>query len=73
MASKFIVKCQPFNYYAKTEQRQRLLVSNSRVDSTGESLVNAHRIAEETVNIGTNVLSELGSQRQQLERARDNV
>jgi vesicle transport through interaction with t-SNAREs protein 1 len=43
------------------------------VNASSDSLANAHRIAIETEQIGTNVLSDLHSQRQQLENARDNV
>ena len=63
----------PYSNDWQADQRGRLLVSTQRVDASSESLMNAHRIAIETENVGTNVLSELHTQRQQLERARDNV
>jgi len=55
------------------DMRNKLLVSTNRVNAASDSLSNAHRIAAETEDIGTNVLVDLHSQRRQLENARDNL
>ncbi len=55
------------------DQRSHLLATTSRVDESSDRLLNAHRIAIETEDIGTNVLGELYTQKKTLERARDNV
>ncbi len=55
------------------DQRSHWLTTTSRVDESSDRLLNAHRIAIETEDIGTNVLGELYTQKKTLERARDNV
>lgn len=55
------------------DQRVRLLVGNEKLEETNDRLLNTQQIATETEEIGVNILGELSSQRQQLERTRDNV
>jgi len=55
------------------DQRTHLLAGTEKVDQTGERLQSAHRIAIETEQIGASALQNLGSQRQTLESARDNL
>eukprot|EP01114_Cavostelium_apophysatum_P008536 TRINITY_DN21084_c0_g1_i1.p1 TRINITY_DN21084_c0_g1~~TRINITY_DN21084_c0_g1_i1.p1 ORF type:complete len:243 (-),score=45.17 TRINITY_DN21084_c0_g1_i1:37-708(-) len=59
--------------YGAADHRTQVLAGNRQLDESNERLLNAHRIANETENIGVDVLSELGVQRQALERARDNL
>jgi vesicle transport through interaction with t-SNAREs protein 1 len=53
--------------------RTQILVGTQTLDESSERLVNTHRIAVETETIGENVLGEMNTQKQTLERARDNV
>jgi len=57
----------------KMDQRVRLLVGNEKLEETNDRLLNTQQIATETEEIGVNILGELSSQRQQLERTRDNL
>jgi len=63
-----------YDYQVKEiDQRARLLSTAQKLDTTSDRLQNAHRIAIETEDIGTDVLADLGNQRQQLERTRDTL
>jgi len=53
--------------------RSQILVGTQTLDESSERLVNTHRIAVETETIGENVLGEMNTQKQTLERARDNL
>jgi len=55
------------------DHRQKILSGSAKLDESTERLNNAHRIAIETENIGTNVLGEMHGQRRQLEGVRDNL
>jgi len=55
------------------DQRQGLLAGTDKLNTTTGRIGNAHRIALETESIGTNVLSEMYGQRQQLVRAGDRL
>ena len=55
------------------DPRETLLYGVSKAQETSGRLTNAHRIAAETENIGTDVINDLASQRRTLEKARDNV
>jgi len=48
-------------------QRERLLKSTSRLETSTRRLDNSHRIAAETESIGAGILTDLGRQREQLE------
>ncbi|XP_066255038.1 vesicle transport through interaction with t-SNAREs homolog 1B [Euwallacea similis] len=53
--------------------RQVLLEGTQALERTGESIARSHQIAIETENIGTEVVSELGEQRETLLRTRDRL
>lgn len=55
------------------DQRQGLLAGTEQLNVTSNRASNAHRVALETEQIGTNVLSELHGQRQQLIRANNKL
>jgi hypothetical protein len=55
------------------EQKQRLLDNTERVERTGRQLSAGYRIALETEEIGTEVLRDLHSQRETIQRTRSRV
>jgi len=55
------------------DQRQRLLLGNQVVDQSSDRLARAHRLALQSEEIGTEIISSLGEQREQLERSYDKV
>jgi len=55
----------------ETNQRNQIENTYGVVQESGQRLDNAHRIALETENIGTETLNNLGGQRKQLEKTRD--
>ena len=55
------------------DPRQGLLSNQSRLDGASDSLMNAQRIAEDSHNLGTNILGDMYGQREQLENVRGNV
>jgi len=55
------------------DQRQALLAGTDKLNTTTNRVANAHRVALETENIGTNVLGDLYDQRQKLQRANDKL
>jgi len=57
----------------EVDQRRKLIENTGRVDESTQRLMNAHRIAIETEDIGTSVVNELSSQKQTLLRTRDNL
>ncbi|KAB7495630.1 Vesicle transport through interaction with t-SNAREs-like protein 1B [Armadillidium nasatum] len=57
----------------ETNIRKQILIGTTTLDRTSESLARSHTIAIETEQIGTEVLGELGTQRETLERARDRL
>ncbi|XP_017776799.1 PREDICTED: vesicle transport through interaction with t-SNAREs homolog 1B [Nicrophorus vespilloides] len=55
------------------DNRQTLLEGKRILERTGESLARSNQIAIETETIGTEVVTELGSQRETLLRAKDRL
>ncbi|AAS53206.1 AFL168Wp [Eremothecium gossypii ATCC 10895] len=55
------------------EQRQQLLSNHAMLQQTGERLVDAMRLANETEGIGNQVMMDLRSQRETLEHSRQNL
>ncbi|XP_023019509.2 vesicle transport through interaction with t-SNAREs 1b [Leptinotarsa decemlineata] len=53
--------------------RQIVLEGTQILERTGESLARSHQIAVETEDIGNEVISELGQQRESLLRTRDRL
>ncbi|KAK4884888.1 hypothetical protein RN001_001159 [Aquatica leii] len=53
--------------------RQTVLEGRAILERTGDSIARSHQIAIETENIGTEVLSELGDQRETLLRAKNRL
>src|SRR5690606_19456557 len=63
-----------YDYQSKEmDHRRQILSGTQTLEDSSAHLNNAHRIAIETENIGTNVLTEMGGQKRQLEGVRDNV
>ncbi|KAI3637538.1 hypothetical protein MIR68_004187 [Amoeboaphelidium protococcarum] len=58
---------------ASMDQRATLLSNTNRLDKTSKRLEDSHRIALETEQIGIGTLETLRNQRQQLERANQNL
>ena len=58
-------------FHRKSQQWSRAKRSLKAIDSSNQSLTRATRMAEENQAIGTEVLSELGVQREKLTRTRD--
>ncbi|EGG11441.1 uncharacterized protein MELLADRAFT_41920 [Melampsora larici-populina 98AG31] len=54
-------------------QRERLLKSNYLLESSSNRLDSSHRIALETEDLGTGILRDLRSQREQIEGTRDTL
>lgn len=54
-------------------QRTLLLQGTESLNSATQSIERSHRIAAETEHIGTDIIEELGEQREQLDRARNRV
>lgn len=55
------------------DQRQRLLQGNQIVDQSSDRLANAHRLALQNEEIGSEIILSLGEQREQIERSYDKV
>ncbi|KAF5298704.1 hypothetical protein FQA39_LY11714 [Lamprigera yunnana] len=53
--------------------RQAALEGRAILERTGDSIARSHQIAIETENVGTEVLSELGDQRETLLRAKNRL
>lgn len=54
-------------------QRVLLLQGTDSLNRASESIERSHRIAAETDQIGTDIIEELGEQREQLERTKSRV
>uniref|UniRef100_A0A3P8VMV7 Vesicle transport through interaction with t-SNAREs 1B n=1 Tax=Cynoglossus semilaevis TaxID=244447 RepID=A0A3P8VMV7_CYNSE len=54
-------------------QRTLLLQGTESLNSATQSIERSHRIAAETEHIGTDIIEELGEQREQLDRARNRL
>ncbi|XP_013885037.1 vesicle transport through interaction with t-SNAREs homolog 1B [Austrofundulus limnaeus] len=54
-------------------QRALLLQGSEYLNSASQSIERSHRIAAETDQIGTDIIEELGEQREQLDRTRDRL
>lgn len=55
------------------EQKRRLLDNSERIERTGRQLEQGYRIVVETEQIGTQVLQDLSSQRDTIQRARSRL
>ncbi|KAI4467668.1 snare region anchored in the vesicle membrane c-terminus [Holotrichia oblita] len=53
--------------------RQVVFEGRAILERTGESIARSHQIAVETENVGTEVISELSSQRETLLRAKNRL
>jgi len=60
-------------YSLKDEQKQRLLSNSERIERTGNHLKTGYRIILETEEIGANILNDLHSQRETIEKSRNRV
>uniref|UniRef100_A0A8C6L0G8 Vesicle transport through interaction with t-SNAREs 1B n=1 Tax=Nothobranchius furzeri TaxID=105023 RepID=A0A8C6L0G8_NOTFU len=54
-------------------QRALLLQGTEYLNSASQSIEQSHRLAAESERIGTDIIEELGEQREQLDRARDRL
>ena len=54
-------------------QRARLLDNSERIERSNRKLEQGYRIAVETEQIGAQIMEDLHSQRQTIERSRDRV
>lgn len=61
------------NYDWESHNRQVVLEGRNILERTGESLARSNQIAIETENIGNEVITELGEQREALLRTRDRL
>ncbi|CDR40079.1 CYFA0S04e03158g1_1 [Cyberlindnera fabianii] len=59
--------------YNKDSQRSQLLQSNSALERTSERLRESSRVANETEQIGSNIMLDLRSQREQLQNSRQTL
>ncbi|KAL0274721.1 UNVERIFIED_CONTAM: hypothetical protein PYX00_002781 [Menopon gallinae] len=57
----------------KEEQKQRLLNNSEKLERTGNQLKAGYRLILETEEIGANILNDLGSQRETIERSRNRL
>ena len=57
----------------EASQRSRLLQGTEALNRTSESIARSHQIAAETDQVGTEILGELGRQREVLDRTRTRV
>ena len=57
----------------ETATRGRALWGTQKVEESSARLLNAQRVAQESENIGIEVVYEMGKQKEQLHRAKDNV
>lgn len=55
------------------DQKQRLLSNSETLERTGRKLEDGYRVIVETQNIGTEVLKNLGEQREKIQRSRNRV
>lgn len=55
------------------DQRSRLHQTNAVLDRTTQSIARSHQVAIETEEIGTGIVSEMGEQREALQRAQDRL
>ncbi|XP_078089460.1 vesicle transport through interaction with t-SNAREs homolog 1B isoform X2 [Mustelus asterias] len=56
-----------------SSQRALLLQGTDRLNRATQSIDRSHRIAAETDHIGSDIIEELGGQREQLERSKDRL
>lgn len=74
MQNVFIIK-STLNLFQTEQQAQRtiLIQGTESLNSASESIARSQRIAVESEQIGTDIIEELGQQREQLDRTRDRV
>lgn len=64
--------CCPLQTHQQS-QRALLLQGSEYLNNASQSIERSHRIAVETEQIGTDIIEELGEQREQLDRTKDRV
>ncbi|KAK6628416.1 hypothetical protein RUM43_002228 [Polyplax serrata] len=57
----------------RDEQKQRLLDNSERIERTGNNLKDSYRVILETEEIGSNILQDLYSQRETIEKSRNRL
>lgn len=57
----------------EASQRSRLMQGHQSLARTNESIARSHQVAAETDQVGTEILGELGRQREVLTRTKDRV
>lgn len=57
----------------EASQRARLIQGTQSLNRASESIARSHQIAAETDEVGTEILGELGRQREVLTRTKDRV
>lgn len=62
-----------FDIGASEDQKRRLLDNSERLERTGNRLEEGYRIAVETEEIGTQVLQNLSTQRESIQRSRNRL
>ncbi len=64
--------CPPMQTHLQS-QRALLLQGTESLNNASQSIERSQRIANETEQIGTDIIEELGEQREQLDRTRNRV
>lgn len=64
--------CPPIQTHLQS-QRALLLQGTESLNNASQSIERSQRIANETEQIGTDIIEELGEQREQLDRTRNRV
>ncbi|CAD5117224.1 DgyrCDS6019 [Dimorphilus gyrociliatus] len=59
--------------FVPDEQKQKLLDNSHKLERTGSKITGGYRTVLETEEIGKNILNDLGSQRETLQRSRNRV
>ncbi|RCK62356.1 t-SNARE VTI1 [Candida viswanathii] len=58
---------------AESDQRKQLLSNNSSLERSSQRIFDSQRVALETENIGSNILNDLRSQREQISNSRNTL
>ena len=67
------LKCDISSQRVEASQRARLVQGTQSLNRATESIARSHQIAAETDEVGTEILGELGRQRDVLVRTKDRV
>ncbi|EMG46185.1 Vesicle transport V-snare protein, putative [Candida maltosa Xu316] len=62
-----------YNGDAGSDQRKQLLNNNSSLERSSQRILDSQRVALETENIGSNILNDLRSQREQISNSRNTL